>query len=190
MFDLGGVLADLGDPVTSLGLEMSNKDFWDIWLNSSSVHAFETGSLSADEFCPRLGRELGLGDGGFSEERLNSWQLSLYPGAEELVRALAINHDLVLLSNTNPNHWEQQEKSTQVFSLFSHVFLSYETGLYKPSREPFRHAIELIGRNPADIIYVDDTAQNVMTASQLGINAHRAKGIESVEEVLIGELGL
>jgi len=30
LFDLGGVLADFGDPVKSMGLKISQSDFWSI----------------------------------------------------------------------------------------------------------------------------------------------------------------
>jgi len=47
LLDLGGVLADLGDPVRSMGLEMGAERFWEIWLSSPSVRAYESGVLGA-----------------------------------------------------------------------------------------------------------------------------------------------
>jgi hypothetical protein len=36
LFDLGGVLADLGDPVTTIGLDLEPDEFWAIWLGSEN----------------------------------------------------------------------------------------------------------------------------------------------------------
>lgn len=43
LFDLGGVLVDLGDPVGEMDLPLSNEQFWKLWLSSPLVHKFETG---------------------------------------------------------------------------------------------------------------------------------------------------
>ena len=43
LFDLGGVLADLGDPASEMRLDFESDQFWKIWLHSPSVRAFELG---------------------------------------------------------------------------------------------------------------------------------------------------
>ncbi len=47
LFDLGGVLADLGEPAKAIGLELTEEEFWQSWLNSASVHAFIEQGLDA-----------------------------------------------------------------------------------------------------------------------------------------------
>jgi hypothetical protein len=49
LFDLGGVLADLGEPTKTIGLDLSDEQFWQIWLNSPHVNAFERGELAFRE---------------------------------------------------------------------------------------------------------------------------------------------
>jgi HAD superfamily hydrolase (TIGR01509 family) len=188
LFDLGGVLADLSNPVEAMDLAMTDEDFWSIWLNSSNVYALETGTLTAADFCENFGRELADLEGTFSEDRLRSWNITLYPGAEQLLRALAKNNSLSLLSNTNAVHWQQVVSSTQVFSQFEHTFLSYETGLYKPLPSSFQDVLNTIDENPEDILYFDDTPKNVSAAARMGLNAHLVTGIEQLEEALTQEL--
>ena len=70
LFDLGGVLFDLGDPVAAMGLRMNNDQFWAQWLSSPLVRAYETGKLSSDEFVAQFGAELGFDlDANFSQKR-------------------------------------------------------------------------------------------------------------------------
>ena len=60
LFDLGGVLVDLADPVEAIGLDMTGEEFWSTWLHSPLVRSFETGQLSTAEFVTQFGAELGF----------------------------------------------------------------------------------------------------------------------------------
>ena len=97
LFDLGGVLSDLGDPVTAMGLDLEVDDFWAIWLGSSDVHAFEMGALAASEFFPRIAVELGQSHTSDFESRFRAWQLKLFAGAEEFIQSVSKHYQLVRL---------------------------------------------------------------------------------------------
>jgi FMN phosphatase YigB (HAD superfamily) len=60
----------------------------------------------------------------------------------------------------------------------NHAFLSYAIGLLKPDSKCFFHVIETLGVCPGDVLYVDDSAENVRVALSLGIKAHHF--VESV----------
>lgn len=190
LFDLGGVLADLASPTKVMNLEMTDDDFWAIWLNSSSVYAFETGNMLPAEFCAKIGRELSLLEDSFDENRFQQWKLNLFPGAETLLKSLACRHKVALLSNTNSVHWHQITQRTQVFSQFFKVFLSYEIGMHKPAVGIYRYVVEKMGCTPSDVIFFDDSELNVSAAQRFGIDARRVQGIDELERAVCAELEL
>ena len=180
LLDLGGVLADLGDPVTAMGLDMTHEVFWRTWVNSPSVRAFETGELRAQDFFDQVARELGLQDGASFAQRFHAWQLQPFAGIDTFVEGMAERFELALLSNTNELHWRQVASLTPVFSTFAQLFLSYETGRFKPEAAAFRQVIDYFGVAPGEIVFIDDTARNVEAARELGIDAHCVSCLDNV----------
>jgi putative hydrolase of the HAD superfamily len=183
LLDLGGVLADLGDPVSAMELPITPEEFWAAWLSSSHVRAFETGKFTTAEFCAAMGPELRASGGAGFEARFRNWQLRLFPGVEDLVQSLAGRFNIALLSNTNVVHWSQVF-STDVFSKFDRMFLSFETGHFKPAPASFEQVIAHYACDPADIVFIDDSPGNVAAARALRIDARLAKGIAAVREIV------
>ena len=58
LLDLGGVLADLGDPVAAMGLNMTLPEFWKTWTSSPVVRALETGQIDEQEQHPGAHRTI------------------------------------------------------------------------------------------------------------------------------------
>jgi putative hydrolase of the HAD superfamily len=183
LLDLGGVLADLGDPVSAMDLSMTPEEFWTAWLSSAHVRAFETGRLTTAEFCADMGPALGASGGAGFEARFRNWQLRLFPGVEEFVQSLAGRYNIALLSNTNVVHWSQLS-STDVFSRFDRTFLSFETGHFKPAPAAFEQVIACYGCDPGDILFIDDSPKNVEAACKLGIDGRLAHGLSAVSEIV------
>ena len=179
LLDLGGVLADLGNPVTAMGLDMTTREFWSTWVDAPAVSRFETGQLQEDEFYTEVAAQIGMSRDSV-EERFRAWQLRPFPGLEAFVERAARRFELALLSNTNPIHWKQVTASTTVFSTFAKLFLSYETGRFKPDPDAFEQVIDEFRASPADIVFYDDTSRNVAAARRLGINAHCVSGLDEV----------
>ena len=173
-----------------MGLDMSEEDFWEVWLGSTHVHAFETGELATPEFCRRIAVDLGQPGGAEFETRLRRWRLRLYPGVPDLVRSIPGTIPVALLSNTNEIHWDQVASSGDLFGRFDHLFLSYETGHYKPSRVAFDQVTEHFGCQPGDVLFLDDSPHNVEAAIEIGFDAHRVRGTEESRAVIERELGV
>ena len=181
LFDLGGVLVDLADPVTSIGLSMSGEEFWSIWLSSPLVQQFETGRLTASEFVTQFGAKLGFHDADEFDRALRSWHLPLFDGAEKALQDLANSNTIALLSNTNEIHWQHVESQTDVFADFAKVFLSYETGNAKPHPSAFHDVVEHFECEPQDIVFFDDNEGNVAAARAEGLRAVHVQGWSEVE---------
>jgi HAD superfamily hydrolase (TIGR01509 family) len=184
LLDLGGVLVDLADPVTSIGLSMSDPEFWSMWLSSPLVQQFETGRLTASEFVTQFGAELGFDDADEFDRALRSWHLPLFDGVENALQNLTDSNTIALLSNTNEIHWQHVESQTDVFAEFAKVFLSYETGNAKPHPSAFHDVVAHFDCAPRDIIFFDDNASNVAAAQGEGLRAVRVQGWSEVERQL------
>lgn len=176
LFDLGGVLADLGKPADAMQLDMSNDEFWAIWPNSPAVQAFERGRIQIDEFCERLAPEFGEISGARMREKLDCWQLRLFDGVEQLVADATAKSRIALLSNTNELHWSQVTADTDVFERFDKLFLSYETGYFKPDAAAFEQVVSHYGCAASAILFLDDVERNVSAARVVGLQAHVVSG--------------
>ena len=185
LFDLGGVLADLGDPSTAMKLKASTEQFWSIWLNSEYVRAFESGLCSTSEFAPMIAGELGEPNPEDFEPRLRDWQLKLFPDTEKFLLSVAKTYQLALLSNTNELHWSQIQSSTQVFSMFAKLFLSFETRKYKPQKSTFEQVLAHFGCDPEDVIFLDDSTDNIWAAKDVGFHAMQVAGIKKAEQAIL-----
>ena len=184
LLDLGGVLADLGDPVSAMGLDMSLEEFWKTWTSSAIVRALETGRMGVADFLATIPEELGYaGDAPFSQ-LFYKWQLRLFPGVDDLVRNAAHDYRVALLSNTNEIHWGQVNESADIFATFDRVFLSYETGHFKPSPAAFQQVLEFFKCSPGEVMFLDDSEPNISAARKLGIDAHMVVGVTELKQVL------
>ena len=176
LLDLGGVLADLGDPVRSMGLEMETERFWEIWLSSPSVRAYESGALDALGFAKAMATELELSSEAAFAALFQKWRLKPFAETERLVRAIPARFRVSLLSNTNEVHWQQIVSATPVFEEFDSLFLSFRTGYFKPEEAAFRQVVEHYRCAPSSIVFLDDSEKNVAAAAGLGIQARRVAG--------------
>ncbi|MDH3811673.1 MAG: HAD-IA family hydrolase [Gammaproteobacteria bacterium] len=184
LLDLGGVLADLGDPVAAMGLDMTLPEFWATWTSSPIVRALESGQMNEEAFLQEIPAVLGCSGEETFGPRFHAWQLKLFPGVEELVRNAAQRYRVALLSNTNAIHWRQVTTASRLFETFEHVFLSYKTGHYKPERAAFMDVTEFFDCAPGDVLFVDDSEPNVAAARDAGINAQRVVGVAELRRLL------
>lgn len=186
LFDMGGVLVELGPLDEFLGVGIRAEEFWPRWLASPTVRRFERGECSAAAFGTGLATEFDLElDADEVVERFRRFPRGLFPGAAELVRA--VHPDVVtgVLSNTNALHWDHQRDGETIRSLFDRVYLSYELGAVKPDRAVFEAVVADLDRDPAEILFVDDNQLNVDGARAVGLDAHRAVGVDETRRILI-----
>lgn len=186
LLDLGGVLADLGNPAAAMELDMTLPEFWKTWTSSASVRAFETGQMNEADFLNRIPVELGYSGATPFAQQFRAWQLRLFPGVEDLIRGAALRFRVALLSNTNEIHWRQVNENNNLFTEFERVFLSYETGHFKPSPAAFEQVLAFFECSADEVVFLDDSEPNVDAANELGIDARRVVGVAELEQQLLG----
>ena len=186
LFDLGGVLIELGGVPTMLSwTRLSEQEVWQTWLQSPAVRKFESGQSSGEDFAQELVSELALDVS--AEEFLAhfvQWPKSVLPGGLELLDQLRTDYKVACLSNSNHLHWQRFEQETPLLSFFHSVLSSHQTGLLKPDPEAFEHTINVLEASPQSILFLDDNLINVDAARKAGLRAEVTQGVGQARQHL------
>ncbi len=186
IFDLGGVIVPLdfkrgyaamerfcGYPAAEIPKRIGSTDL---------VQRFESGQVETAEFVARLSEQLGLSVGYDDFCRL--WMSIFPPGtllSDEWLEALSRRYRLVLLSNTNPLHYEALAANYPILRHFHRRILSYEVGAMKPSPVIYEAALAAAEADPQECFYTDDVPAYVEGARQAGIDAVQFVSREQLE---------
>lgn len=176
LFDLGGVLLQLRDPVETFDLHISQREFLEVWLKSESVRKFERGASNAETFGRSIVDELGL-HMTWQEflRRFDSWPKQLFPETPALLDALPAGIGRALLSNTNEAHWNRSDIAIPLSTRLDRTFLSFSTGLLKPDREAFVQVMAAYELPAGAFLFFDDNPLNISAAAAIGMNAALCK---------------
>jgi len=142
--------------------------------NAEMWRAFERGemdqmTLRVERF-RRVGAELGLA--GLDVERLSRFYLEalagqphLYPGALATVRALARRYPLALITNGIALVQNRRFGASPITKYFKAVVISEEAGVAKPDPRIFAAALEAVGAEARNVLYVGDSVTSDMAAA-------------------------
>lgn len=189
IFDFGGVLYKIA-PERTLD-EFSNYSSYalsDKKIREIAVKAvipYEKGKCDTASFhsmmCELLNTNLSL------PKFKDIWNLTLkgiYPDSTEIVRRLSESARVVLLSNTNPLHYQYfQPECSRLFRLFERCYFSFRLGRVKPSIEIFDFVLSDMKIKAGETLFIDDTLSNIQTAKSLGINALHLTGHDYLSEI-------
>jgi glucose-1-phosphatase len=190
LFDLGGVIVEID----------FNRAF-EIWGAHSGVPAatiksrfsfdscyesHERGEIAANVYFDSLRASLGIriSDQQFSEG-WNTIFVGEIPGVAALLRQAKALVPLYVFSNSNPTHhayWAREYADTP--ANFEKIFVSCSLGRRKPEAEAFALVASEIGVPPENVLFFDDTDENVKSARSLGMRAVQVKSIADIENGL------
>ncbi len=195
IFDLGDVILNIDVPVASKSFaELSGREqseILTIFKESEIFRQFETGLMDEPTFRNYVREILNFPD--LSDEAIdtawNSLLLDLPPERVELLKKLATRYRVFLLSNTSSIHITQVNKILKASTgieklddLFETVFLSYEMGIMKPDTRIYQEVLDKAGIKADETIFLDDNADNIRSAAQLGIETiHVQKPVTILE---------
>jgi len=122
----------------------------------------------------------------------HAWKLLL--GDEKdtvnILKELSGNYSIWLLSNTNPKHIRDEIEKRYTFpNLVSGSVYSFNVGLRKPDKEIYLTAAELSGTEPANSLFIDDMAENIDAATEVGFTGIQYLSTEQLIEDLT-QLGI
>jgi putative hydrolase of the HAD superfamily len=176
--DLGNVILPFNYETAVNKLELIERGLGDKFLtylksNYDLHRQNERGDISSGEFIRIMVRAL---DYKVSEEEFCNIYSKIFVVNEPLVSLLAElhkKHTLILLSNTNKIHRDYGWGDFPFLQYFDKLILSYEVHAVKPETEIFK-AVELYTQLPPEKhLFIDDIAEYVEAAKNLGWDAIR-----------------
>ena len=146
---------------------------------------FEQGEISPEDFvaetCQLLGMNLR------DDEFWSIWKQIFAPEPlipESLLEQLHRQHRLLLLSNTNPVHFEAACERYPQMGLFDDYVLSYKVGAMKPDARIYQEAIARAGCLAEECLFIDDLAANVEAARQQRMDAVQFESLSKLRDDL------
>jgi len=187
LFDLGGVLIELGKSVfPSEWLEDDKRFALPEWFKSESAQQFEKGQISASEFATAIKKDLSLKasiDDICTE--FAQWPIGQYQGIDELLMTLKKSYTLAILTNTNELHWPRIIDEFKIPKYSDHIYSSHQIKLAKPNPKIYEYVLNELEASPESVIFFDDNLQNIQAAKNVGIQSYLVKGpIELMSKLL------
>ena len=190
LFDLGGVLVELGDsPVPLEWLPIDNQFNLSDWFASEIAKSFEKGLTNAQTFAETLRIDLNI-EASPEEiiQHFTDWPIGPFTGSHEILKSVENKFRLAVLSNTNELHWPRITGEFGISIYFEHIFASHRLRMAKPELEIFEHVISEMNVEPKNILFLDDNQNNIEASKGLGIHGVHVSGIGQVHRTLL-EMG-
>jgi HAD superfamily hydrolase (TIGR01549 family) len=191
------LLLDLGNVV----LRVDFRRTFDYWASAASVpteqlhrrwqldeayELHEVGALEFEDYIAALSRRLMI------ELPMEEWRAgwnAVFAGAFQDVHArlpaVRQSMPLYLFTNTNATHqaaWSNLYEDT--LRHFDALYVSSEIGHRKPNVAAFQHVADDMGYAPEQIVFVDDTEENVLGAKAAGMDARMVSSEADVVRIL------
>jgi len=176
IFDLGKVLVDFDYTIAARKIaDRSTRTPADLhaFLGSSPLlHEYESGRINRQQFYELVTQAIGFqGDlaefGGYFAQIFTEM-----PGTIALHAELRRQHyPVYIFSNTNDLAIEHVRRDFPFFAHFDGYIFSYEVGAMKPQPEIYAAMEAMTGRRGADLIYLDDRAENIAAGAARGWRA-------------------
>jgi epoxide hydrolase-like predicted phosphatase len=174
IFDVGGVLVRTEDrrPRTMLAdaFGMTYGELEDIVFNSESGAAAQRGERTAAEHWEWVRDRIGL-----REEEIEPVRDTFFAGDVldagllRYLRGLKGLYQLAIITNALDDAREVLTRKFGLGDLFDSIVVSAEEQVMKPDERIYRIALERIGADPGETVFVDDFPQNVRAAQAVGM---------------------
>jgi glucose-1-phosphatase len=145
------------------------------------VQRLETGRIQAHDFhagfCELF--ELKLDYPAFRDVWTSIFTHELLP--ESMLENLSKRYRLVLLSNTNPIHFEMIRGAYPHLKHFHDLVLSYEVGALKPEAAIYQAALDRAGCKAEECFYTDDIPEFIEGGRRAGFDSVQFESREQLE---------
>lgn len=176
------ILFDLGQVVVTFDLQVALKQVMDVSaVSQAEVKAFFSfsapdvlfteGKMTGKDFYESAKNQLKLTIDYVTFQRMYNDIFMANPIMDELIIALRERYQLAILSNTNAFHFPYIMETFPIMNIFDDYIVSYEEQCQKPNPEIFHRALGRMGMRPEEVVFVDDTEENVISAQQIGIKS-------------------
>lgn len=173
IFDLGGVVFTNG--TKRFSEHLAEKYQVDVEkakaiLDKSDIgNAYRTGKMTRDEFWDAVKKELQLTE---HTDVLEQKWIDVYIVIEEtkeIVQNLAKKYKVYFLSDNVKERVGAIDKKYNFKSWFHGGVFSHEVGIRKPHPDIYKIALEKTGLPEEEVLFIDDKANNLIPAKELGM---------------------
>jgi putative hydrolase of the HAD superfamily len=175
IFDMFGVIirTETQEPRMRLAARMgiSVEELCHLVIDTEESRLAQIGILSTEERWERLAKRLGL-----DPARADELRHEMFAGDKLDDKMVAYIHQLrarvntALRSNATPR-LAQRLQELHIEDCFDEVIISAQVGLAKPDPAIYKLAMDRLRVEPAEVVFIDDTPENVSSAAALGIHA-------------------
>ena len=190
IFDLGKVLVDFDYSVAAKKVaarsSKSPQDLHAFLGNSPLLVEYESGRLTRQTFYEAIRDAIGFhGDvvefGNYFADIFLEMPATIALQAELRQRGFKT----YIFSNTNDLAIEHVERNFPFFKNFDGYIYSYEVGGMKPQPEIYAAMEAMSGKRGADLIYIDDRAENIAAGQARGWRAILHESPEKTRQALM-----
>jgi putative hydrolase of the HAD superfamily len=189
VFDIGGVMFmehTRGGFLTrwEQKLGIAPNTLLSILLEGGDIERANRGEISGEEYCRRAAARVGTAEanlralvedafaGDYVNQPLAAYIAGLRPGLQ-----------VAALTNT----WSFGRSLIErhgIAGLFDLIVSSAEEGVCKPDERIYRITLERLGREPDEVVFVDDREDNVEAATRIGIHGVVHRTVEETTAAL------
>lgn len=175
LFDMGGVFLEVDFKKIFMAWEpnsrLSAKQMLIEFKMDEAYRRHEMGSLSATEYFEHIRQQLQL---TASDEEIEAgWNAifgKLLNDVLDAIDSISTRIPCYGFTNTNAAHQKfWSSRFPRIETSFEHLFISNEIGLRKPDAEAFEHILNHAGVLAAEMLFFDDTVENIEGAKQVGM---------------------
>ena len=193
-------LFDLGNTVIRLAYErvlesirrdasISRDEMVELFEKPGSYRDLERGAISFAEFyeflCENAGYRASIHDFRTIWEDFFDGPVA---GMEEVLDSVRERYRVAFLSNSNEVHAEVIPRHyAALFRKDDRFIFSHRFKCAKPDPDLFQRALEVIGAQPQQTVFIDDLLENVLAARALGLRAFQFHDSASLLRELIAE---
>lgn len=173
IFDLGGVLIENPTPgmikYFAATLDVREEVFYD--LDTFPLPEFQKGVISEDKFWEKFRARLKMRNPGARSLWHEAFRREYRPREEMFSLASELKkkgYRIGLLSNTETP--SMQYFNEQQSDIFDATIFSCKEGTWKPERRIYEIALERLGVQPQEAVFVDDREDFLDGANKIGMN--------------------
>lgn len=204
IFDLGGVIINIDISLTIAAFAKHfgvSSSALEAFLNEQGLwHLHEKGKLSDEMLLSGLNAyflthlaepTVSLSAAAFTKS-WNTLLLNIPQQRIYLLQKLSSKYRLFLLSNTNATHIVEVNRKlaaengirSGLGSLFEKTYYSHDLGMRKPDAEIYEYVLQDKGLAAQETVFIDDNEQNIISASEVGIQTIWVKPPYTILELL------
>lgn len=176
IFDVGGVLVRTVDYShrrhweKKLGLK--EREAEQIVFNSEMGILAQSGNITREELWTWIGQRLDLAPARLRAFRQGFWAGDVLDTALiDYIRTLRPRYQTAIISNATDSLRVSLAQKYPIDDAFDLIVCSAEERVMKPDPRIYRLTLERLGREPAEAVFIDDSAPNVAAAREIGMHA-------------------